>query len=271
MIDDPRRAEEVAAYKQAVAAHLGDLPAHERAALMADLEAHLTEVAADLEPEATLIGRIGMPADYARELREAVRVEGDAAESLSATVRARAAANAAADRYTRSAGAGPALLFWKSLRPGWWVLRGLLVAALIVYALFLYRDPFEFPFGSTGMLIATLVLAPFCVWASLWLGSRSNRMESTGRVLVVLGGIALVAIAWSAFNDFAAGPALEQDRLDYDEMSTETPWGEGTTEQSAPEQTPSERPWEEETTEEEWDGEASPTATPSDEPTETPS
>ncbi|THV43501.1 HAAS signaling domain-containing protein [Glycomyces buryatensis] len=77
MTDNPGRADEVAAYRQAVEAHLSRLPAAERAELLADLEAHLGEVAAELELESSLVGRLGTPADYAKELREAVRVSSE--------------------------------------------------------------------------------------------------------------------------------------------------------------------------------------------------
>jgi hypothetical protein len=63
------RTDEIATYAADVRAALADVPAVEREELLDDLEDHLLEVAA--ESDAPLHERLGIPRDYAAELRTA--------------------------------------------------------------------------------------------------------------------------------------------------------------------------------------------------------
>ncbi|NUP47704.1 MAG: hypothetical protein HOW97_10385, partial [Catenulispora sp.] len=75
--------DEVARYAAEVRGQLADLPAEASAELLEDLEDHLREVAA--EDTGVLRERLGSPAEYARELRQAAGLpapgEGPAAAS----------------------------------------------------------------------------------------------------------------------------------------------------------------------------------------------
>src|SRR5687767_7085569 len=66
---------QVKTYIAAVAARLADLPQEERDDLMADLEQHLHEVAA--EGDGTLTERLGTPESYAAELRTSAGLSPD--------------------------------------------------------------------------------------------------------------------------------------------------------------------------------------------------
>ncbi|MFL6114470.1 MAG: hypothetical protein ACJ786_24390 [Catenulispora sp.] len=137
--------DEVAAYAAEVRAELADLPAEEGAELLEDLEDHLREVAA--EDAGVLRERLGAPAVYARELRQAAGLP--AAGEARRTGRASAAAGrralwssargrlSAAEQRVRATDAGREVLdFLPSLRPAWWVLR----AWVLVRALELWGD-----------------------------------------------------------------------------------------------------------------------------------
>jgi hypothetical protein len=127
--------DDVAEYAADVRAQFADLPEADSAELLEDLEDHLREVEA--EDAGTLRERLGEPAMYARELRQAAGLpepgEGSGAgtsaaasvswrRALRASVRAKAAE---AERRIRSYRAGREVLdFLPTLRPAWWVLRG---------------------------------------------------------------------------------------------------------------------------------------------------
>lgn len=190
MTDTPRT-DEVAEYEAAVRRHLADLPAAAREDLLADLETHLTEVAADLEPGASLADRLGSAEAYARELREAAELPA-ASEKVSGF-------KGLAEGYTRSAGVGEAGEFWKSLQPGWWVLRGVLVAGLLFVAVvwlvlgLLFTSVYEY---LVVVVPSMTVLTLACVWFSLRLGARSRDWGSGGRLgLLAVGNGALAVVA----------------------------------------------------------------------------
>ena len=197
MTDTPRNAE-VADYEAAVRRHLAGLPAAVREDLLADLETHLTEVAADLEPGVTLVDRLGTPAAYASELREAAEVDGAPSETPPGQRFAAAMARAGglADRYTVSAGAGSFAEFWKSLKPGWWVLRGVAAAGLVFYALMAFLG---FYLSFPAALVVLVVLSLAGIWCSLRFAARSANWRTRGRWALTIGGIALVWLAAASF------------------------------------------------------------------------
>lgn len=132
------------AYAERVRAALADLPAAERDDLVAELDDHLAEVAAEL-PEAggTLAERLGPPEAYAAELR--------AAAGLPPAPSPVHAARSGPDLW-----AGPRAVarFLPELRPGWWVLRGLIFAAAPALLL---------PAGVLLTLLLSLVTVPLSV------------------------------------------------------------------------------------------------------------
>jgi len=113
-------ADQVERYLAAVEAALADLPAAERMDLLDDVRQHLAEVAA--ETDGPLETALGPSSSYAAELRSAA--------GLTRPPAARGDTRWQALRRHRVARELAAFLV--SLRPGWWVLRGALLAAAAV-------------------------------------------------------------------------------------------------------------------------------------------
>ncbi|MDN3238695.1 HAAS signaling domain-containing protein [Glycomyces tritici] len=213
MTTTPDRSTEIASYLTAVERHLNDLPSHIRQDLMSELDAHLSEVAADLEPGASLRDLLGSPEAYARELRDTAEVD---KEPVAVRMRRKFADTAApalgrlktaADKYAVSTGYADAGELRERLRPGWWVLRGAIVTALFVYWLASAQ------FGVTGysiigslpgllLMIAVLLV---CVWASMRLGAKSLEWRGRRRRWMIAGGIAIVALAGYQFSWMITG------------------------------------------------------------------
>ncbi|MGH2760950.1 MAG: HAAS signaling domain-containing protein, partial [Actinomycetota bacterium] len=197
--------EGVRRYLQAVEAELSDLGAEDRSELLADVEEHLTDVAA--EHEGSLEERLGDPSSYANELRSSAgfppRTSSESAGSDPAwrSILKRVAT----DKRFRSA-----RVLFTEVEPGWWVLRGYLLVALMGD---LSRSDFPFP-RINGNQFLGLVGIAFVVWASLWLG-RLGRRSGVGAVtsavasaLVAIAAIATVADARSPSTVYEAqGPA----------------------------------------------------------------
>jgi uncharacterized membrane protein len=208
MTTTPDRSTEIASYLAAVERHLNDLPTHIRQDLMSELDAHLTEVAADLEPGAALRDLLGSPEAYARELRDTAEVDKEPVATrmrrkLSETAApALAGLKGAADRYAVSTGHTDAAELRERLRPGWWVLRGAIVAALFVYWLSAaqYGVTGYSIFGSIPGLLLMVAVLLVCVWASMRLGAKSLEWRGRRRRWMIAGGIAIVALAGYQFT-----------------------------------------------------------------------
>lgn len=199
MTDSPRGTE-AATYLAEVRRHLADLPPAVREDLLADLEAHLNEVAADLEPGATLDGRLGAPAAYAAELRETVVVEADSepvALRRNRIEEARAAVARTADAATRSAGMGDFAEFREKVRPGWWAVRGAVAALLLLYWFSSAQYGFTdfWIFGSIPGLVFGLAAVLLGIWISLRIGTASTRWGRTSRLWTAWLGAGLMVLA----------------------------------------------------------------------------
>lgn len=123
-------AERIHAFADAVRAQLADLPAEDVDDLVEGLVGDLTDQAADHGGEIEL----GDPASYARELRDAAGLpERGPITVVRAPWHERVAASAGrfVGRMRSSAFGGWLLDLLIALRPAWWVLRGLILAALI--------------------------------------------------------------------------------------------------------------------------------------------
>ncbi|MEU8362018.1 hypothetical protein AB0C27_38965 [Nonomuraea sp. NPDC048882] len=165
-------------YAQAVREALADHP--ERHELLEDLDDHLGEIAA--ESDLPLEERLGSPGVYADELAAAYgeRPESDgnrrtAAREWGRRVGARLRVSAAYSGFTA---------FLPELRPGWWVLRGYLLAMVVVSMAAQVR---LVPMTPSDWAV---VLAG--VFASVWFGRRAR---SRPVVLVAVAANAVAALA----------------------------------------------------------------------------
>ena len=213
--------DEVAGYAAEVRAQFADLPDAESADLLEDLEDHLREVAA--EDAGTLRERLGAPAAYARELRQAAGLpepgEGSGSGGPGAGARPRRKlravvrdAMADAERWARGYRAGREVLdFLPLLRPAWWVLRAWVAVRLLEMMTTTVPWP-EFTLipqvgdsTFTG-LIALLVAVPVSVYAARRTvpdGWRRRAMGA-GEGILVLFTIGLALSAVGDQSDYAS-------------------------------------------------------------------
>jgi hypothetical protein len=201
-----RSGDEVAGYAAEVRAQFADLSDAESAELLEDLEDHLSEVAA--EDAGTLRERLGAPAAYARDLRQAAGLPEPSGKSAGAPGRSRRSVRhvlADAERWARGYRAGREVLdFLPSLRPAWWVLRAW-VAVRLLEAVTTSVDPWhEFELiprigdSTFAGLLALLVAIPASVYAARQTvpdGWRRRAMGAGEGILVLFTvGMALSAL-----------------------------------------------------------------------------
>jgi HAAS len=194
---------EIEQYLAGVRAALADVPAETREELLEDLPAHLAEVAA--EANGSLEERLGKPAVYAAELRAAAGLEGGAgsvagagSKTAAITARVRGAVERADVRLGPLIGYGRVSDFGRLLRPAWWVLRGYVVAMVLLGAI--GGDPALLPtlsgrYGSSPA--ATLfgwLVALACVAASVRFGPHVDRLSSRAMVLVRAATVVVVLV-----------------------------------------------------------------------------
>lgn len=201
---------EITHYVEQVRSALADLPDQVRAELLEDLPEHLAEVLA--EGDGTLVDRLGDPTEYAAELRTSAALDAPA-EPVGLGRRAGVAWRATRDRLGRvDRRVGPVLgyatasEFLRSLRPGWWVLRGYLAAMLFTHLLFGgISSPLPTPGGSVP---AGLLLLTVAVTGSVWLGRRGLRSTRRPR-LVVTVATALALVGFASYFLFGLGSRSE--------------------------------------------------------------
>lgn len=196
---------EVRAYLDQVRLYLDDLPEGERDDLLEDLEQHLSEVLA--EGDEPLAARLGAPADYAAELRQSAGLPPRDAAADSSVARlvhrarrsslGRLATGVASHRATRAVRD-----FLPEARPGWWVARALVgVAAWMVTTQYVSYDDLPIP-PVAGSRLVTLALVAGAVWASVWLGRRSDSSRNL-RLLSIAVNVAVVLLAYTAMNELS--------------------------------------------------------------------
>lgn len=206
---------EIASYVDRVRAALADLPPAVRDELLEDLPEHLAEVAA--EGEGPLADRLGPPEVYAAELRAAAGAP-IPSPNLDDRVRdavrkARARLRVLDARTGPLIGYGATSDFLRLLIPGWWVLRGYLVAMGFAYV---------FGSGAIGLLprldvgeptvTGWVVLAAFVI-GSVWLGRRGTRLNRwPRRVLAVATAVLVLPAIVNVFetDEDARGTPFEQ-------------------------------------------------------------
>jgi hypothetical protein len=181
---------ELDAYLAAVRVELSDLDDAERDDLLAEVEASLTEAAADTS--GPLETRFGAPAAFAAELRTAAGLQTVTTPSrkprLATAVRAGVARIAASPRMSAAARTA------RELEPIWWVARayfGVGAAAYVVDAGWSTRYPIVPRLGSasTGVVVIAAAVA-----FSVWLGLRARRSGPLlPRSSVVVNAVLLLA------------------------------------------------------------------------------
>ncbi|MEV0998243.1 hypothetical protein [Nonomuraea sp. NPDC050202] len=177
-------------YAQAVRDALADHP--EREELLEDLDDHLAEIAA--ESDLALEERLGPPEAYAEELASAYGERPQSAGKRRVDARAWAAKVRAA--LMRQAPSRSFLAFLPELRPGWWVLRGYVLAMVLVSVT---AEPALVP-----MTPPAWVAVAAGIWASVWFGRRSRR-----RVVVLAAAAANGVAALTLFVGMVeAGDAM---------------------------------------------------------------
>lgn len=170
--------QEVLRYAAEVRAELADLTPAQRDDLLEDLEDHLSEVAAELDEP--LAARLGPPGAYAAELRASAGLA-PAATRPTRVSRGRQLLNTDAFRSVRS--------FLVELQPAWWVLRGMLLAVILL--------PLFGPFAVLVFGIPAIVI-------SVLLGRRTRGRRGPW-VLAALSNLVAVVVALSVLAAVAIG------------------------------------------------------------------
>ncbi len=193
---------EVEEYYERVRTALGFLAPDVRDELLEDLPGHLAEVSA--EGGGSLVERLGTPEAYADELRSAAGLDEPAVAPASGLSSERVAALARravelAVRFDVQAGR---LIGYPRLRdlitaaqPGWWVLRGWLVAQVLVRG----RDEYTLRAMLIprlgGSLLVGGVFTLALIVGSVWLGRRSQGFAVWPRR--VIGAISVLIALWT--------------------------------------------------------------------------
>ncbi|TMR32706.1 hypothetical protein, partial [Nonomuraea zeae] len=178
-------------YAQAVRDALADHP--EREELLEDLDDHLAEIAAESDLPMEL--RLGPPESYAEDLAAAY---GDRPERGRGRRRdpREWVLGAALGVHTRLLRQGPYRSFTgflPELRPGWWVLRGYLLAMLLL------------SLAGDGRIVpaelSDLAVVAAGIWVSVWFGRR----RGGGLVSVLTAGANVLAVLALFAGMVAAG------------------------------------------------------------------
>ncbi|GAA2211273.1 hypothetical protein GCM10009850_067320 [Nonomuraea monospora] len=199
-----------AQYAQAVRDALSDHP--EREELLEDLDDHLAEIAA--EAESPLEDRLGPPGVYAEELASAYGERPGGAGKRRVGPR-----GWILGVHARLMGNGPYrgfTCFLPELRPGWWVLRGYVLAMV--------------PVSMTGeaalvpMTPPAWVVVAAGIWASVWFGRRGRGwvVASAAVAANVVAALALFAGMAEAGRVTAAPESSVASRTSASEAAPES-------------------------------------------------
>ncbi|MFJ4165747.1 hypothetical protein ACIPY5_09330 [Microbacterium sp. NPDC089698] len=187
-------AERIRAFADAVRAQLADLPADEVDDLVEGLVGDLTDQAADHDGAIEL----GDPAAYAEELRSAAGLpeRGPLAAETKTPWHERIAARAgrAAGRIRSSAFGAWLLDLLIALRPVWWVLRGLVLAALVLLPAGLGPRTLTGYSGMPAQVYTWALVVLFALVSVQWGRGRWLPKNWLRHVRVVASIIALLAM-----------------------------------------------------------------------------
>ncbi|TMR21629.1 hypothetical protein ETD86_14455 [Nonomuraea turkmeniaca] len=179
-------------YAQAVRDAVGGHP--DREELLEDLDDHLLEIAA--ESDVPLEDRLGPPSVYAEELMAAYGGRAESRQKRRA--RPREWALGAHATLLRQGPYQSFVAFLPELRPGWWVLRGYLLAMLLL------------SLSGEGRIVpgslADWAVVAVAVWASVWLGRRRGGRPA-GVLATALNAVSvLVLLAGLMAAESSSGP-----------------------------------------------------------------
>lgn len=204
---------EIESYYDRVRTALAGLAPQLRDDLLEDLPDHLAEVLA--EGDGSLRDRLGEPEAYAEELRAAAGVEDDAVPHALGVHRALelglARATDLGRRFDLQAGrlvGYPRLVdLLRAVGPGWWVLRGWLVAQFICGTDTTWNSLIP-RLGSSGLggLLCTIA----AIAASVWIGRRSTgftawprRIMAAASTVIALWAVLVLANAADATTSYS--------------------------------------------------------------------
>ncbi|MFI5890722.1 hypothetical protein ACIA5D_11460 [Actinoplanes sp. NPDC051513] len=219
--------DEINAYVEAVERSLAGIAPATRSELLEDLPEHLAEVQA--EGTGTLRERLGAPEAYASELLASAGLVGGFPEPpparLAQLLALRDRATAVVDRVDIKT--GPIIGYEKAsqflvlLRPGWWVLRGYLVAMALAYILSDGTRLGLLPRIGNNEVVALVLLAG-CVIVSIVLGQRSMSLSRLPRLALRSATVVLVIFALAGFvgaDEDARDPGYSDANYDYYDQS----------------------------------------------------
>lgn len=189
---------EIEEYYQRVCDFLADLDSAVRDDLLEDLPDHLAEVAA--EGTGSMVERLGTPEAYAAELRAAAGLSsgpGQLPNHRSWVERRRRAAellDRADVRLARPLGYPRLTELLVALRPGWWLLRGWVVAQILCGTHNRASWHGFIPDLGNSPVLGFVVLV-VAVAASIWLGRRSRGWTIWPRRAVAAAGVLIAGWA----------------------------------------------------------------------------
>jgi HAAS domain-containing protein len=201
---------EIDQYYERVRAALGGLTPEVRDDLLEDLPDHLAEVLA--EGEGSLRDRLGEPEQYAAELYAAAAGAGAGASAAAphrlhaGWARAAELANGFDLRAGRLVGYSRLTDLLRAIRPGWWVLRGWIVAQFLAGI----HGRWDIVPKIGGSAVVGFAFTVAVIAASVWLGQRSLRFaEWPRRVMLVASAIiaawALVSLTGNVGTSYSYG------------------------------------------------------------------
>ncbi|HEX5199419.1 hypothetical protein ACFQS1_07275 [Paractinoplanes rhizophilus] len=226
--------DEISAYVEAVERALAGIASTTRAELLEDLPEHLAEVQA--EGTGTLRERLGAPEAYASELLASAGLVGGfpepppptrLAELLALRDQVMEFAERADGKIGPVIGYERASQFLVLLRPGWWVLRGYLIAMALAFLLSDGTRLGLLPRIGNNELVALFLLAG-CVIASIVLGRRTTTLSRLPRLALRSGTVVLVIFALAGFvnaDDRARDPGYrDANYANYNDYDDQNPY-----------------------------------------------
>lgn len=204
------RDDEIAHYTAAVEDALSDLPPQVRADLVVDLVDHLTEIAGETTEGVPLAARLGPPERYAAELRSTLDgpVAHPEARYAEAPPKPSDDLRRLGERFNAFTGTVTGYAkgtdFLRALLPGWWIVRALVIAQVLL-AMMLGGSGYGARVYGSPLLIAVLAWHLGAIVVSVRIGRSESRATWWAGLLVnVLGGLALwnltmILLIWAGY------------------------------------------------------------------------